>query len=739
MALLTIGVAIGVYIYNKKIHLKKNNLQDSGSTHKPLESPSTVNKNRGNPTDVAINSASVDDLNSSYKEHAANSSYEGHDANNSYEEQSSNNVYVDCSKNTSATIKEGAKQMKSSENNSTPKSIEEQKQEQKSGFFSTIFKPVSNLFGSESSTKDIAKDASPKTIMNTEIPSKENPKTQQIPSEENPETQKVPSKVDEKSVMTKEEELKDMFGKIYTTYDNDYIPNDYISDQETQKNILKCFNEVIIEEVYENSKPKHVTLNNLLIELSEIQEESNDILHIDLSYVTFKCPPLFKEDKYMHRLLLGYYNRKNGSLDKLKIEGFSLTDKDSGVFSFSELLRSINNLCLENTVVSIDLLRAISEMKNLQVLELGKQTKILEDSTPELNLSNIQKLYMHDIDSTSAQKILQSLGPRDKYLELYIRSINFIPSSIINNIKCLDKIKIFDLSNTTIEKEPDFGFLEKMKSLHTLKLYKIMYSSTEELNEENINEIQEKVDLLNPTLQQLDEKNDLPNNGVSLLAENNMKIGAQLTASRICVDGKLYNDLGLSKLKVKEHANIDIIFYILIQDGYRFFPYNIMFSIDKKTKIVEIKPGSDIEACEAITNALQGIPYPFTECSDVETICMRMRSSGKVKAGFADMFLSKIFEYSGDTNTVKNICIESNKLYEMSKDSFEMFSEKFKEVLRLELKNISLTVSEKFKENTETGLDKQTGTSYEKVNDSTKDYLFERKSKTDKFEMVEPK
>ncbi|KFG25486.1 uncharacterized protein NESG_02261, partial [Nematocida ausubeli] len=447
---------------------------------------------------------------------------------------------------------------------------------------------------------------------------------------------------------------------------------------------------------------------------------------------------LFKEDKYMHRLLLGYYNRKNGSLDKLKIEGFSLTDKDSGVFSFSELLRNIKNLCLENTVVSIDALRAISEMKNLQVLELGKQTKILEDSTPELNLSNIQKIDMHDIDSTSAQKILQSLGPRDKYLELYIRSINFIPSSVINNIKCLDKIKIFDLSNTAFEKEPDFGFLEKMKSLHTLKLYKIRYSSTEELNEENINEIQEKVDLLNPTLQQLDEKNDLPNNGVSLLVENNMKIGAQLTALDIHIDGKLYNDLGISKLNVKEEATINVMFCSILQEDTS-SAYSINFSIDKKTKIVEIKPCLDVEPCEAITNALQGISYPFTECSDVETIYMHMEGGQGAQFNFAYMFLSKIFEYSGDTNTVKNICIESNKLYEMSTDSFEMFSEKFKEVLRLELKNISLTVSEKFKENTETGLDKQTGTSYEKVNDSTKDYLFERKSKTDKFEMVNPK
>ncbi|KAI5161627.1 hypothetical protein NEAUS03_1687 [Nematocida ausubeli] len=164
-----------------------------------------------------------------------------------------------------------------------------------------------------------------------------------------------------------------------------------------------------------------------------------------------------------------------------------------------------------------------------------------------------------------------------------------------------------------------------------------------------------------------------------------------------------------------------------------------MFSIDKRTKRVEIKPDSDMEACEPITNALQCISYPFTECSDVETIYMRMRNNGKIKAGFADMFLSKIFEYSGDTNTVKNICIESNKLYNMSTDIVEMFSQKFKEVLSLELKNISLTVSEKPKENTENGLDKQTGISYEKVNNSIKDYLFERKSNTDNFEIVEPK
>ncbi|KAI5147289.1 hypothetical protein NEAUS05_0602, partial [Nematocida ausubeli] len=508
--------------------------------------------------------------------------------------------------------------------------------------------------------------------------------------------------------------------------------------EETQKNILSYFNEVVIEEFYKDRKHKYITLKDLLIELSKIQEESNDILPIGLSYVKICCPLLFKEDKYMHRLLLGYYNRKNGSLDKLKIEGFSLTDKDSGVFSFSELLCNINNLCLENTVVSIDLLRAISEMKNLQVLELEKQTKILEDSTPEPNLSNIQKIDMHDIDSTSAQKILQSLGPRDKDLELTIRSINFIPSSVINNIKCLDKIKIFDLSNTAFADAPDFGFLEKMKSLHTLKLYKIMYSSTEELNEENINEIQEKVDPSSSTLQEKSEKNDLPNNGVSLLVENNMKIGAQLTASDIHIDGKLYNDLGLSKLNVKEEATINVMFCSILQEDTS-PAYSINFSIDKKTKIVEIKPGSDIEACEAITNALQGISYPFTECSDVETIYMHMEGGQDAQFNFAYMFLSKIFEYSGDTNTVKNICIESNKLYEMSTDSFEMFSEKFKEVLSLELKNISLTVSEKFKENTETGLDKQTGTSYEKVNDSIKDYLFERKSKTDKFEMVETK
>ncbi|KAI5164449.1 hypothetical protein NEAUS03_2497, partial [Nematocida ausubeli] len=307
-----------------------------------------------------------------------------------------------------------------------------QKQEQKSGFLSTIFKSASNLFGSESSTKDIAKDTSSKTIVNTEVPSKENPETQQVLSEEHPQTQQVPSEVDKESVMTKEEELQDILGKIYMTYGNDYIPADYINNEETQKNILKCFNEVVIEEVYENSKPKHITLNNILIELSEIQEENNDILHIELRYVDIYCPPLFKEDKYMHRLLLSYYNKRKNIPKKLNMRCFSLTDKDSGVFSFSELLGNIENLCLENTVVSIDALRGISEMKNLQVLELGEQTKILEDSTLELNLSNIQKIGMHDIDSTSAQKILQTLGPRDKDLEISIRDINFMESSVIN-------------------------------------------------------------------------------------------------------------------------------------------------------------------------------------------------------------------------------------------------------------------------------------------------------------------
>ncbi|KFG25485.1 uncharacterized protein NESG_02260, partial [Nematocida ausubeli] len=376
MTLLTIGIALGVYIYNKKIHLKKNNLQGSGSTPKLLEIPSTVNKNRGNPTDLTNNSTPADDLNNSHKDENSNSSYEDQSSNNVYveraadsshedcsennpheeqssnslyedcnknnppeerssnslyvdcsennphEEQSSNSLYEDCNKSTSAKMEEDDNKMESSENNSTPKSIEEQKQEQKPEGSSTTVNPVSNLSGSESSTKVITKDASLETIMDTEVLSEENSETQQIPSEENPKKQDVPSEEDEESGMTEEEELKDMFGKICTTYGNDYIPDDYISNEETQKNILKCFNEVVIEEDYKDDKHNHITLKDLLIELSKIQEKSNDILPLGLRYVSFKCSPLFKEDKYMHRLLLGYYNRKNGSLDKLKIEGF---------------------------------------------------------------------------------------------------------------------------------------------------------------------------------------------------------------------------------------------------------------------------------------------------------------------------------------------------------------------------------------------------------------------------------
>ncbi|KAI5147810.1 hypothetical protein NEAUS05_1091 [Nematocida ausubeli] len=710
MTLLTLGIALGVYIYNKKIHLKKNNLQDSGSTHKPLEIPSTVNNNEREPKDLTNNSTPADDLNSSHKEEISSS------------------VYMDCPEYISATIEEGNKKMESSENNPTSKFIEEQKQEKKSWFFSTNFKSIFNFFRSGSSTKDIAKDASIETIMNTEAPSEENSETQQIPSEE-----------DEESGMTEEEKLKNILGKIRTACGTVYnIPDDYISNEETQKNILSYFNEVVIEELYKDRKHKYITLKDLLIELSKIQEKSNDILPIGLRYVSFKYPSLFKEDKYMHRLLLGYYNRKNGSLDKLKIEGFSLTDKDFGISSFSELLRNIEDLCLLNTVVSIDLLRAISEMKNLQVLELGEQTKILEDSTPELNLSNIQKLYMHDIDSTSAQKILQLLGPRDKDLDLTITRINFIPSSVINNIKCLDKIEIFKLSNTTFEKEPDFGFLEKMKSLDVLRLYKIRYSSTEELNEENINEIQEKVDLLSPTSQQLDEKNDLPNNKVSLLAKNNMKIGEQLTASRICVDGKLYNDLGLSKLNVKENATINVMFHTILQENTS-SPYSINFSIYKELRELNIYINSRITPCKAIINILKGISYPFTECSDVEKIYVIMDGKEDIRIKFANRFLSKLTKYSRDKNNVKKIIIEVRGLCDISTSVIDAFNRKFKKLYFLELKNISLTVSEKSKENTENGLDKQTSISYEKVNDSIKDYLFRRKTKAGNLEMVNPK
>ncbi|KAI5162612.1 hypothetical protein NEAUS03_2020, partial [Nematocida ausubeli] len=489
---------------------------------------------------------------------------------------------------------------------------------------------------------------------------------------------------------------------------------------------------------YSVIEKKEKNLMNFLIELSNTQKENNVISKKSLDFVIFKCPSLFKEDKYMHRLLLGYYNRRKNIPSRLKMEGFSLTDKNSEIFSFSELLGNIENLYLNNTVVSINALRAISEMKNLQVLYFRAQTKILEENTTELKWSNIQKIDMHAIESTSAQKILQSLGPRDKDLELIIRHVNFIPISVINNIKCLENIKIFELRNIAFAGVPDFKFLEKMKSLHTLRLFEIMYSYTEELNEENINNLQGKVDFFNPTLQQLDEKSDLQSGKVSPLVENNKKIGAELTASDIFVDGKLYNDLGLSKLKVKEQATIKVMFYTILEEEAS--RYSIKFNIDKSTKKLEIDMVSGIKACESITNAVQYISYPFTECSDVETIYMHMKGGKQgIQIKFAGIFISKLFEYSRDKNTVKNIYIEAEKTLRMKIDIVDAFNQNFKQLDRLGLKNISLIVSEKPKENTENTLDKQTCISYAKVNNSIKDYLFERKSNTDNFEIVEPK
>ncbi|KAI5159366.1 hypothetical protein NEAUS03_0238 [Nematocida ausubeli] len=725
MTLLTIGVVLGVYIYNKKIHLKRNKLQGSGSTHKPLKNPSTVNKNGEKPTDVTTNNPFANDLNSSHEDSISDNSHEKHAADNLNEEPNSDNLYEDCNENIYGSLEEGHEQMKSSETNSTSKPIEEQK---KSGFLNTILKPILNLFGSRSSTKDIAKDTSSETIMNTEVSSEEYSQSQQVSSE-----------VDEESVMTKEEKHKNIFGNINMAYDNDYnIPAEYINNEETQKSILKCSNEVVIVEVYENSDHKKITLMNFLIEVSEKEKKNNVISEEEITLMILKCPSLFKEDKYMHRLLLSYYSRRKNIPSRLKMEGFSLADKNSDIFPFSELLGNINNLTLSNTVVSTDVLRVISEVKNLQVLKFTGKIEIVEENKTELKWSNIQKIDIYSMDSTSAQKILQSLGPRDKDLELSISHINFIPSSVINNIKCLDNIKAFELSDVIFASVPDFRFLGKMKSLHTLRLSKIMYSYTEQLNEDRFNTVYEDADFFNPTLQQLDDKNDLQSKEVSSLIENNKKIGAKITASNIFVDGRLYNDLGLCKLVVKEKATINVMFSTILKENIS-SRYSIEFNIDKRTKKVEIKSDSGIEACEEITNALKCISYPFRECSDVEAIYIHMNGKQGIQNKFAYTFINKLFEYSRAKNTVKNICIEANELYNMSTHFVDAFNQNFKQLDRLELKNISLFVSSSIKDDTENSLDEQTDISYTKVNDSIKDYLFERKSKTGNLEMVKPK
>ncbi|OAG29367.1 hypothetical protein NEIG_02139 [Nematocida sp. ERTm5] len=168
-------------------------------------------------------------------------------------------------------------------------------------------------------------------------------------------------------------------------------------------------------------------------------------------------------------------------------------------------------------------------------------------------------------------------------------------------------------------------------------------------------------------------------------------VGESISSTNIDVDNKLYNDLGLCKLKPK---NNNSSYYMTIQLGYKPLDAKLgptKFKFILKEACISMRLSSRNTQIQDVINCLKYIDFPFTRETTINEIKLasfiKVSNDNEIMETISD----KLFKYA-EHNKIKKIKVSSIvTLIPMDMYRIIMFNSKMPTLEKMTLSKIQLT------------------------------------------------
>ncbi|KAI5168217.1 hypothetical protein NEIRO02_2480 [Nematocida sp. AWRm79] len=288
-------------------------------------------------------------------------------------------------------------------------------------------------------------------------------------------------------------------------------------------------------------------------------EQSNPIVNVSILYPkTMLAIPVIKHT------LLAYCTPQKICDIALSLDGFNFEPNENIVDEY-DVFFSVRKLVISKSSICINELNILSAFYNIKDLSFVVVTILSSDIKMDLCLpEKLEKLKICGIKREHANFLLCGINSCYNLKELEVSYIDLMDTAGLNSIKSLNSITSFTLKNIVFSGSPDFEFLKKMQALQELTLSSIFYSYTEQFKVENLDKIKQTPMYLN----QMPTPECLPNSDAKELfydidiVERNKTVGKHISPINICVDSRLYKDLGLKKIDpgMKHKCNIRVMF-----------------------------------------------------------------------------------------------------------------------------------------------------------------------------------
>ncbi|KAI5145918.1 hypothetical protein NEPAR07_1956, partial [Nematocida parisii] len=377
--------------------------------------------------------------------------------------------------------------------------------------------------------------------------------------------------------------------------------------------------------------------------------------------VIISYPKEVQQNPIIEHALLRYYGNPSISMYSLTLEGFEFA-ANASIFNKYSIFDKIITLILAETRICSSTLAQLGERPDIIRLNICKNTVIDFDSKLDLGTSKIFIVEIDGIDGKCIDPLLIGLDAMNGMSEISISNIDFMSTSSLNNITKLSEVFKFVLQNIVFEGSPDFSFLRKMDKLSILTMNNIFYSYTNEFKIEDLDRIkQNPEEYLRITAEPEDSsaQKQIELNKSDDIVRKNKALGESISPKLVNVDSKLYNDLGLCKLKSKEDNNLYNIMNIQLApkslDGKQ-MPTKFRFSL-LRTRINVWLSSGDSEIQDVI-DYLKCIDFPFTWETTIKEINLINRFMISNDCGMMETISDRLFKYA-EHNKIKKITVSS--------------------------------------------------------------------------------
>ncbi|OAG33101.1 hypothetical protein NEIG_02349 [Nematocida sp. ERTm5] len=399
--------------------------------------------------------------------------------------------------------------------------------------------------------------------------------------------------------------------------------------------------------------------------LWEVLQACDEGVHIDINNncadpilrVTLLYPPnLIYIPLVVHALLTLYDPNKLSDICLTLFQFDFLPNKN--IFNDFQVFKIIQKLTISNVKICTSALNTLCGLTNLKEISFETDTVIYSNNTIlHMHLPNLESLKIHYINNYHANLILIGLNSCNNLKSLDIIGIDFMDTMGLNSISNHMNITSLTLKNIMFDGCPDFFFLKRMQALKTLTMRNIFYSYIEKFKIEDLNVIKQNYNYVNLDLGYLSSK--IPEEYENIIKRNS-EVGKCISLTDLCVDNKLYNDLGLDKIEpVKgQRHNICITFANNIDHG-RVDSIQLEFSLNSTHCQLDI----NAKSCTTIPMAMmleyiRNIAFPFLQTKTIEKIYLLNSLNIFKKNAIMDILSDKIMKYAKN-NKIKNLKLMS--------------------------------------------------------------------------------